>query len=124
MVLGYFIFRFKSWGDFWLLFAQKKQKFDNQRVDYVNLNKSKVAALRSRLILVRLRGAICDDSGSGSGPGSGSDLKSRKTRHMFFAHVYFLLLKVLKVQIWIKMDLKNLKRAFAHDKTELPNYNL
>ena len=32
-------------------------------------------------------------------------------------------MKVLKVQFLRKMDLKNLKGAFAHDTTELSNYN-
>ena len=40
------------------------------------------AALRSRLILVRLRGAVCYDGGSGS------DLKSRKTRHIFSPRLF------------------------------------
>ena len=37
--------------------------------------------------------------------------------------LYFWLLKVLKVKFLIKIDLNNLKGAFAHDNTELPNYN-
>ena len=36
----------------------------------------------------------------------------------------FFTLKFLKVKFLIKMNLKNLKGAFAHDKTEFPNYNL
>ena len=54
---------------------------------------SKTAAPRNRLILVRLQlhGAACEDNGSGSSSGSGfgSDLKSRKTHHIFFAKSIF-----------------------------------
>ena len=95
---------------YWLFRRPIGKKFDLEN----NLDQMFKTALRSRLILVqlRLRGALCDDGGSSSG----SDLKSRKSRHIFFPHVYFWLLKVLKVEFLI-----NLKRAFAHDKTELPN---
>ena len=76
----------------------------------VNNKVSFFSALQSRLILVqlRLRGAACENNGSGSKYGFGSDLKSRKTQHIFFA---------------MFSDLKNLKGAFAHDTTELQNYN-
>ena len=57
-------------------------------------------------------GAVCEDSGYG--------LKSRKTHHIFLPSLF---LKVLKVKFLIKINLKNLKGAFTHDTTELPNYN-
>ena len=46
--------------------------------------------------------------------------KIKNNSSIFFAKTF----KVLKVQFLIKMDLKNLHVAFAHDTTELPNYNL